>query len=302
MAIALDVRADTPIELRELVARIERDLDPRRDDTLLALAPHLAALSRNPTFLGEHIARALASPATFQQGVAYTGRSFVLARGETFLVRANLWDPLDGDPWGERESVSLRTQIGMYGLLHDHDFSFITVGYFGPGYETALYACDPARIEGYLGEEVDLTPLGVATLAPGAMLYFERRRHVHAQGTPAAPSVSINVIALDPETPFVSQYYLDDISHRIVAMTSDPYNGRALLCDLAATLGDARSCAPLDALARTHPSAGLRAHAAEALATLSGDDGPSVLRRALDDPHPLVRRRAHDALDAWSAR
>ena len=297
MAIPLDVRADRSIELADLVARIERDLDPRSDETLLALAPDLAALAANQSFLGDHIARGLASPESFQRGVAYTGRSFVLASGPKYLVRANLWDPLDGDPWGAGEPAALRSQIGMYGLLHDHDFSFITAGYFGPGYETDLYECDPERIEGYVGEEVALRPLGRRTLTPGSLLYFERRRHVHAQGTPTAPSVSLNVFALDPTTPFVSQYYFDDVSHRIVAMTSDPYNGRLLLCDLAASLGVARACAPLAALARRHPSPGLRAGATRALAALSGDDGPAVWRGALNDPHPLVRRQARAALD-----
>ena len=61
-------------------------------------------------------------------------------------------------------------------------------------------------------------------------------------------SVSLNVIALDPETPLVSQYYFDDDTHRIAAMTSDPFNGRALLCDLAAALGDVSARGPLAAL------------------------------------------------------
>jgi hypothetical protein len=274
MAIPLDVRADRSIELADLVARIERDLDPRSDETLLALAPDLAALAANPSFLGDHIARGLASPESFQRGVAYTGRSFVLASGPKYLVRANLWDPLDGDPWGGGEPAELRRQIGMYGLLHDHDFSFITAGYFGPGYETDLYECDPERIDGYLGEEVALRPLGTRTLTPGSLLYFQRRRHVHAQATPAAPSVSLNVFSLDPETPFVSQYYFDDVSHRIVAMTSDPFNGRLLLCDLAAALGVERARGPLAALARTHPSPALRARAAASLAALEAGGRP----------------------------
>jgi hypothetical protein len=49
----------------------------------------LASPANPPTFLGDHIARELASPATLQRGAAYTGRSFVLASGKGFLVRAN---------------------------------------------------------------------------------------------------------------------------------------------------------------------------------------------------------------------
>lgn len=295
MALAIDVRSERQIELADLVARIERELDPRDDETLLGLAPDLAALANHPTFLGDHIARELASPATFQRGAAYTGRSFVLAGGKRFLVRANLWDPLDVDPWGQHESTALRRQIGMYGLLHDHDFSFITVGYFGPGYETVLYECDPERIEGYLGEQVELRPLGTKVLTPKSLLYFQRRRHVHEQGTPVAPSISLNVIALDPSTPFISQYYFDEPAHRIVAMTSDPFNGRLLLCDLAAALGDLRACDPLHELARHHGSPTLRVHALGALATLEGS--PEVWRQAKDDAHPLVRRHARTVLE-----
>lgn len=293
MALAIDVRSDRRIELADLVAKIARELDPRDDDTLLALAPDLAALANHRSFLGEHIARGLAQPATFQRGTAYTGRSFVLASGRDFLVRANLWDPLDDQDY---ESPELRRQIGMYGLVHDHDFSFITVGYFGPGYETVLYECDPDRIEGYLGEHVELRPLGTRTLAPHDLLYFQRRRHVHEQCTPSAPSISINLVALDPTTPFVSQMYIDDRTRRIVAMTSDPFNGRRLLCDLAAAMGETRACGPLAALATTHPSAGLRVHARRALASLEGED--RSWREALDDPHPLVRRAAREALDS----
>jgi hypothetical protein len=296
MAIALDVQTERQIELDDLVARLERELDPRDDETLLALAPELAALANHPTFLGDFIARELASPDTFQRGVAYTGRSFVLAKGKTFLVRANLWDPLDVQP-NDRESPDLRRRIGMYDLLHDHDFSFLTVGYFGPGYETALYQCDPERIAGYIGEEVALESLGRHVLTPHSLLYFQRRRHVHEQGTPRTPSISINAMALDPHTPFVSQYYFDGATRRIVAMTSDPFHGRLLLCDVAAVLGDARACGPLRSIARSHGSPGLRARAHSALATLEGDGANEVWREALDDPHPLVQRRARRALD-----
>lgn len=297
MAVFLSVSPPPPIELPDLVARVERTLDPRSDETLLALAGDLAALGANPTFLAEHIARGLAAPATFQAGTAYgSGRSFVLAAGRTFVIRANLWDPLAADPWGEHHAAPVRKQVAMYGLLHDHDFSFLTVGYFGPGYRTALYECDPGRIEGYVGERVALLPLGERTLARGAMLYFARRRHVHAQGTPEAPSVSINLIALDPETPFVSQHYFDDATSEIVARTSDPFNGRLLLCDVAAALGDGRVHEPLAALAHAHPSAALRVHATRALAELEQDDGRAVWRRALSDPHPLVQRAAREAL------
>src|SRR5262245_61307817 len=98
MARQLDIQTDRQIELRDLVTRLERELDPRDDESLLALAPELAALANNPEFLGEHNARELASPDAFQQGTAYVGRSFVLASGRDFLVRANLWDPLESSP------------------------------------------------------------------------------------------------------------------------------------------------------------------------------------------------------------
>jgi hypothetical protein len=294
MGVALEVPPRAAIELPDLIAAIERTLDYRDDATLLSLAPDLAALARHPTFLADHLTRELSSPDQFQRGSAYSGASFVLARGKNWIVRANLWEPIRADiPGG---SGGFSQQLGMYALLHDHDFSFVTVGYFGPGYETTLFECEPERIEGYVGEQVDLRPLGKKALPAGALLYFERRRHVHEQSPPVAPSVSVNVISLDPETPFVSQYYIDQATSRIVARTSDAFNGRNLLCDLAAALGDARSSAPLAALARSHPSAGLRVQASRALAELSGPDARSVWHAAEGDPHPLVRRAAREAL------
>ena len=72
-------------------------------------------------------------------------------RSSKFIIRANFWPAL-------KDSVVRHsgTDPFFYGVPHDHNFSFLTVGYLGPGYWSDYYEYDYGEVVGYPGEEVDL--------------------------------------------------------------------------------------------------------------------------------------------------
>ncbi len=63
---------------------------------------------------------------------------------EKYFIRANFWP-------SPRDSVFKLsgTSPFFYGLPHDHNFSFLTVGYLGPGYWSEYYEYDYAAVTGF---------------------------------------------------------------------------------------------------------------------------------------------------------
>ena len=70
---------------------------------------------------------------------------------EKYFIRANFWP-------SERDSVfkASGTSPFFYHVPHDHNFSFLTVGYLGPGYWSEYYEYDYDKVVGLPGEKVDL--------------------------------------------------------------------------------------------------------------------------------------------------
>ncbi|MBT2543060.1 hypothetical protein J7E99_20695 [Streptomyces sp. ISL-44] len=105
------------------------------------------------------------------------GPVLLLGSGTDYMVRANIWLPPTGmDP--RQEQV-----LHSYELAHDHPFSFLTVGYFGPGYETTIWEYNPDTLTGQPGEQVELELLEHTDLPPG------QPRHPH----PAPPTGTLGL-------------------------------------------------------------------------------------------------------------
>lgn len=70
----------------------------------------------------------------------------------------------------------------------------MTVGYYGPGYETELYQYNPKEVNGYVGETVELEHLGRTKLPNGRVMVYREKVDVHTQFPPAQLSVSLNLM------------------------------------------------------------------------------------------------------------
>lgn len=262
MPIVLDVTTDRSIGLEEYVDHVARHVDARDLASVAESAPMLAALANDRAFLGELLCRQLRRWDRFQADNDYISPSFVLHRERDWFVRANVWTPRVEDDAGTQDRVN------FYALGHDHTFSFMTVGYWGPGYETALFEVEPGSFDEVVGAPVELRDLGRATLGPGQVMLYRAARDVHEQAPPAELSISLNLMLVPPESSLASQHYFDLEARRVAAVTGLTTSARVQLCKLAGALGDESFAGPLAQLAATHPTAMVRGAAAAALAVI----------------------------------
>jgi hypothetical protein len=251
------------IELAELVDTLEEGFDPRDQEAMVQWAPALRRLASNRRFLGDLAIQELKQHCSGQTARnQYSAQVILLHGSRRFLVRANFW-PAEGD------SVYANSgpQPFFYGVPHDHNFSFLTAGYLGPGYWSDYYEYEYDKVLGCPGEKVDLRFVERSCLSEGKVLLYRAHRDVHSQLPPDSLSVSLNILALSPANEFQDQYGFDLASSRIAGLL----NPCALetLVRLAAVFGGANGRDLVENFAERHPSdrvrfAAWRAKAAEA--------------------------------------
>jgi hypothetical protein len=177
---------------------------------------------------------------------------------------------------------------------HDHNFSFLTVGYLGPGYWSDYYEYDYDRTVGYVGEEVDLRFIERTRLAEGKVLLYRRHRDVHSQLPPDSLSVSLNILAIAIGNSFRDQYSFDLERSRISGHVDR--NPLEALILLAGHVGRENGRDLVDHFAAGHPSERIRFTALKARAgSLPGPEARVALfeRAAADEPARFVREMAN---------
>lgn len=241
-----------PLTLEQCVARLDaRGFDPQDEASLHSAAQALAGLAANRSFLGDLLIDELAG-ARPAQATAYGPQAIMLAgprRG--YFLRANIW-PARGDPAFQASGAA----SFVYGLAHDHNFDFLTVGYFGPGYVSDYWEYDYASVRGEPGEPVDLRFLERSALAEGRVLHYRAHRDVHCQHPPESLSVSLNVCAANPAQGWFDQYRFDTDEGRVAGVLN-PGAGEVML-RIGAALGSGESLALAGGFAQSHPSAAMR--------------------------------------------
>ena len=186
-------------------------------------------------------------------------------------MRAVVWLPA-----GEVEPVPSGVQPSIYHgteqLAHSHTSELLTVGYWGPGYETEIWECDPEAIRAggdSIGAPVDLTYRGRFQLHQGTVLHYRAFRDLHVQFPPSAYSISVNLI-LDPApgTAGRDQYLVDLSNSTLADLTNQANNAQLQLIELAQALPDPRFVQPLEAIAEMHPAHRVREYARTAAARI----------------------------------
>lgn len=297
---ALTLAADTQnvLELHDYLELINETLDVRDTDQILETAVHLRALANNRQFLAKKFNDELGSWKNFQPNNAYSAQTLALGKGKDFFVRANMWVPPAqlGNLW-EWES-----QLFAYSRPHDHNFSFLTVGYVGSGYGTTIYEVDPDNIKGIAGEAVALRFLEHTTLPEGKVMFYRASRDIHNQEPPEEFSISLNLMVVSPEVSTREQYWFDVDQCTITGRVQNPGSTRLMLCRLARYVGNDQTSVLLEDIADHHAFPLIRSAAYESLACLNGSDGVRLWERALArDSSPVVHAAARAAMQRLSA-
>ncbi len=207
MARVIPCANEAPLELGDLIAALNQEnFDPTDEESFAAAAPLLKGLANNRDFLAEIAIAELKDRCTKQSlENRYSGQVIMLHRAtEKYFIRANFWP-------SERDSIfkASGTSPFFYHVPHDHNFSFLTVGYLGPGYWSEYYEYDYDQVVGLPGEKVDLRYVEKARLEPGKVMLYRAHKDVHDQLPAEEMSVSINIMHASPNLPFLSQYRFD---------------------------------------------------------------------------------------------
>lgn len=244
---------ESAIDLAELVETLEDRFDPRDEEGMAQWAPALRRLAKNREFLGDVAIEELKQHCCGQTARNQYSAQVILLHGKSqkFVVRANFWPS---------ETDSVYTNSGpepfFYGMPHDHNFSFLTVGYLGPGYRSDYYEYDYDRVVGCPGEEVDLRFVERSCLSEGKVMLYRKHRDVHSQLPPDSLSVSLNILAVSAETEFKEQYSFDLTSSKVTG-TVNP-SALETFVRLAGVFGGGNGQDLVEDFAERHPSDRIR--------------------------------------------
>nr|WP_298926600.1 transposase [uncultured Erythrobacter sp.] len=241
-------------------ALAECGFDPRDPDSTAVAANWLRRLTNNREFLAGILIDRLAGRTEGEVDNGYGPQAIVLSpkRGNMFL-RANIW-PAEHDLCFRNSGA----KSFVYGVPHDHNFSFLTSGYCGPGYRSDYYEYDYEGVAGYSGEPAEFKFIERSALSEGKVMLYRAHRDVHSQLPPESLSVSINVMHVDPAQCWYDQYGFD-LERREVARVLSPNATEAFL-RLAVGIGSAEALEYAEWVGHCHPSDRLRFASFEARA------------------------------------
>lgn len=278
------------LDLAEVTARLdESGVDLTDDASIARCTDLLAGLQRNPDFLADRVIAALKASYADQLEInRYSAQVFLLHRSPRgFYLRANMWP-------SQRDAAYTASGPAAfsYGVPHDHNFSFLTAGYFGPGYVSDYYDYNPETVDGRLGEPLNLKFVERSSLTQGKMMLYRAHRDIHSQLPPPSLSVSLNIMDEGEHVPWRDQYIVDlgqEPDRRgTIAKRPTLTSGEMLLRCAVHLTGNGRDVA--EQFAKAHPVPRVRANAIAALAAVEEGEGRvAVLERGLSDSDARVR-------------
>jgi len=296
MAITIDIDTNKKVSLEEFVDYVKKNVDSRDEESLCDAALMLKALSNNKDFFTDRLNNELQNWEDFQNFNQYTSQTFTFWSEGDLWVRANLWVPPTVIP----EEQTWTNEMFYYLVPHDHNFSFITVGFFGSGYETTIYEYDHDKVTGDLGEKVDLRFLETTRLSEGKIMLYRANKDIHSQLHPEDFSISLNLLAATPEHGYDDQYCFDLNAGVISSHVATSNSTRLMLCNLAKYIGNSRSVNLLESIAERHPAPKVRFEALTSLAALEPDERERIWHSALSDKNSYVQEKARYKIDVMN--
>lgn len=240
--------------------------DPANATSVAVTARSLRRLTNNRSFLGNLLIDQLKSrhkDAAIESG--YGPQAIILSprRGNVF-IRANIW-PSQSDHCFQASGA--RTFV--YGVPHDHNFSFMTSGYFGPGYNSDYFEYDYGDVLGLPGEQPNLRFVERSQLSQGKMMLYRAHIDIHNQIPPESLSVSLNIMHVDDMQGWFDQYGFD-LDKGAITKVLSPNSSEVFMRTAIAT----RHPNALDLaqeFGKSHPSDTMRLATFQARAKLLGD-------------------------------
>lgn len=282
------------ISIEECFASAIDSIDPRCIDSIVAFSPELKKLSNNHAAISQALHAYLKDYSSVEYGgVNYSPNSFILSPAHpNFVIRANLWLPLCADA----ERRVFEANLFAYHRAHNHNFHFLTVGHYGPGYFTDIYAYERARIAGYLNEPVEMTHVEHTSLTQGKVMFYAADKDIHTQYPSISTSVSLNLVVVSEEDRLHDQYFFDTKKCTISGYSDTLATKRVSLLRFAACVADANTIDVLSTIAVAHPCHRTRLQAFISLAASRPDELTYWRGLASKDNNVAVRRFGNNEL------
>ena len=281
----IDHADDAACELGDCIAALEADgFDPLEEESLINAAGWLRKLGNNRSFLADAMIDDLKDHAHGGEDASAHGAQVITLSplGHDFFIRANFWPSRDEYAFRASGHAAF-----AYELPHDHNFDFLTVGYFGPGYASDYYEFDYEAVEGIVGETANLRFVERSTLDPGKLMHYRAHRDVHSQLPPESLSVSLNIMHAGGAQGCLDQYRFDVEKDEISGVISA--GGSEIFLRLAVGLENPEALDLAENFARNHVSERMRLVALEAQAGILGpEDRAALWRRAEANGSRLV--------------
>lgn len=292
MAVTIPCNTTRVISVDEYLEYIRANVDLRDVSSIAASAPELRALANDRELVVKELNKRVKE--LMVNTTVTSAQTIVVGRGSDFYVRTNFW-PANSDISSSR---AYQDQIA-YNLAHDHNFTFLTVSYLGPGYETELYEYDYESVEGYVGEPVDLRFLEKTRFTTGMVMLYRANKDVHIQYAPEELTITLNLMISLPEVRHRDQFHFD-LSKRTISSypTGIQGTGRASFVSLAGHVGNGDTHQLLKDLAARHPDRRTRLTAFDSLARQLPERFAEIWETAARDSTPLVSNTARRKLDA----
>ncbi|MGH6652012.1 MAG: transposase [Sphingopyxis sp.] len=273
------------LDLAEVTARLdESGVDLDDEASLAHAATLLSGLARNRDFLADRVIAELKASFAGQLELSrYSAQVFLLHRSPRgHFLRANLWPAATDAVYASSGAAAF-----AYGLPHDHNFSFVTTGYWGPGYVSDHYEYDAEMADGRLGEPLNLRFVERSQLSEGRTMLYRAHRDIHSQLPPERLSISLNIMEEGEHIPWRDQYIVDLEAGAIARRPTLTQAEMLLRCAVHLT-DDGKDIA--EQFARAHPVPRVRANAIAALAAAEeGAARAAVLERGMADRDARVR-------------
>ncbi len=264
----IDLADDQIASLAECTDALSgRGFNPDDEESLGHAALWLRRLGNDRRFLGDLLIDELAARHRADVLENSYGPQVVMLAPPSgdYFIRANLWP--------SPSEHMMRASGGgsfVYGMPHDHNFNFLTLGYFGSGYWSDYYEYDYGEVTGWRGEEVpSLRFVERSRLDLGKLMLYRAHLDVHAQLPADDLSVSLNIMHTSGAQGWTDQYGFDLDQRRIKAIVSGGSSEAFLR--IAVGLGSEESLDLAHRFANRHPSDRMRLCAWDALAAGTED-------------------------------
>ncbi|MWV28547.1 transposase [Aurantiacibacter rhizosphaerae] len=285
----IEIEDTAPCELEECVEALESEgFRAYEEESLLHAAGWLRKLGNNRSFLGDMMLEELKQGVDVGHDASSYGPQVVMLSGlgREYYMRANFWPSAD-----EHMFRASGASAFSYEMPHDHNFDFLTVGYFGPGYSSDYYEYDYEAVAGAIGEKAGLRFVERSTLDPGKLMHYRAHRDVHSQLPPESLSVSINIMHAGGAQGWLDQYRFDVEKDEIAGVISP--GGSEVFLRVAVGLGGEEAQDLAHNFARTHPSDRMRLVALESQAgVLDLAERDDLWRRAENSGSRLIAMEA----------